>query len=197
MLSSLQPRGLTRWRVRRDYITSLCPISSLSLILLSEHTIIATRQSPKMSMSMLPNVNATAGAAVDGALFIEVAQRWPVAATALFACAVAYLLQAVLKSDPWADIPMVGTEFGGSEARRKQFMNGEARNLYLNGYRKVRQTPASPNGDHYELTGHAHSSKRELSGSPPQGVSSSPSIAKITCTKSPQNRQILSSPRNS
>ncbi|KAF4782347.1 cytochrome P450 [Colletotrichum scovillei] len=92
-----------------------------------------------MSMSMLPNMNATAGAAVDGALFIEVAQRWPVAATALFACAVAYLLQTVWKSDPWADIPMVGTEFGGSEARRKQFMNGEARNLYLKGYRKFKE----------------------------------------------------------
>ncbi|KAJ0313165.1 hypothetical protein COL5a_004016 [Colletotrichum fioriniae] len=92
-----------------------------------------------MSMSMLPNVNATAGAAVDGALFIEVAQRWPIAATAVVACAVALLLQTVLKSDPWADIPMVGTEFGGSEARRKQFMNGEARNLYLNGYRKFKE----------------------------------------------------------
>ncbi|UQC79553.1 cytochrome P450 [Colletotrichum lupini] len=144
-----------------------------------------------MSMSMLPSVNATAGAEVDGALFIEVAQRWPVAATALFACAVAYLLQIVLKSDPWADIPMVGTEFGGSEARRKQFMNGEARNLYLRGYRKVRQTPASPNGEHYELTGHTHSSKRELSGSPPQEVSSSPSTAKITCTKSPESPNIV------
>ncbi|OHF00854.1 cytochrome P450 [Colletotrichum orchidophilum] len=92
-----------------------------------------------MSTSMLPNMNGTAGAAMDGTLFVEMAQRWPVAATVLFTCAVALLLQTVMKSDPWADIPMVGTEFGGSEARRKRFMNGEARNLYLDGYRKFKE----------------------------------------------------------
>ncbi|WYZ35209.1 hypothetical protein EsH8_I_001485 [Colletotrichum jinshuiense] len=92
-----------------------------------------------MSMSMLPNMNATASAAVDSTLVVEMANRWPVAATALIACVAAFLLQTVFKIDPFADIPMVGTEYGGSESRRKKFMNGEARNLYLNGYRRFKE----------------------------------------------------------
>lgn len=94
-------------------------------------------------MSMPPNMNATTAPAVDGTLLIEVANRWPVAATALIACAVAYLLQTVFKNDPWASIPLVGAEIGGQESRRKKFMNGEARSLYLEGYKKVSWTGRS------------------------------------------------------
>ncbi|OLN88210.1 Ent-kaurene oxidase 1 [Colletotrichum chlorophyti] len=92
-----------------------------------------------LSMSMPHHANATASSAVDSALLIEVANRLPMAAVALFACVAAILLQTALKADPWSDIPMIGTEYGGSESRRKKFMNGEARNLYLDGYRKFKE----------------------------------------------------------
>ncbi|TKW49462.1 Ent-kaurene oxidase [Colletotrichum tanaceti] len=92
-----------------------------------------------MSMSMPPNANATTAPAVDGTLLIEAASRWPVAATALFACAVAFLLQTLFKNDPWASIPLVGAELGGQESRRRKFMNGEARNMYLEGYKKFKE----------------------------------------------------------
>lgn len=89
---------------------------------------------------MLPNMNATASAAIDsvGTIVVETAKQWLVAATACIACVAAFLLQTVFKHDPFADIPIVGTEYGGSESRRREFMNGGAKSLYLNGYKKVR-----------------------------------------------------------
>lgn len=88
-------------------------------------------------MSMLPNMNATTVPVVDTTVFEELANRWPIAATAVFACVVAVLLQSVLKSDPWADLPMIGTEFGGAESRRKKFLSGSAKDMYLDGYKRV------------------------------------------------------------
>ncbi|KAI8242301.1 Cytochrome P450 monooxygenase ATR2 [Colletotrichum sp. SAR 10_99] len=105
-----------------------------------------------MSMSMLPNMNATTRPVVDTTVFEELANRWPIAATAVFACVVAVLLQSVLKSDPWADLPMIGTEFGGAESRRKKFLSGSAKDMYLEGYKRFKErawrittTRASPN----------------------------------------------------
>ncbi|KAF6835727.1 ent-kaurene oxidase [Colletotrichum plurivorum] len=105
-----------------------------------------------MSMSMLPNISSTARVAVDSTIVEEMASRWPLATTAVLACVVGVLLQAVFKSDPWADLPMVGTEFGGSESRRRKFLGGGAKDLYLDGYRKFKErawrittTRASPN----------------------------------------------------
>ncbi|KAL0935965.1 ent-kaurene oxidase [Colletotrichum truncatum] len=105
-----------------------------------------------MSMSMLPNMNATTKPVVDNSILEEMANRWPLAATALFACVVAFLLQNAFKSDPLADLPMVGTEYGGAESRRKKFLGGAAKDLYLDGYRKFKErawtittTRASPN----------------------------------------------------
>ncbi|KAJ0346899.1 hypothetical protein COL26b_007761 [Colletotrichum chrysophilum] len=105
-----------------------------------------------MSMSMLPNMNATTMPVVDTTVFEELANRWPIAATAVFACVVAVLLQSVLKSDPWADLPMIGTEFGGAESRRKKFLSGSAKDMYLDGYKRFKDrawrittTRASPN----------------------------------------------------
>lgn len=74
---------------------------------------------------------------VDSSIFEDVANRWPLAATAAFACVVGLVLQNVLKTDPWADLPMVGTEFGGTESRRRKFLEGSARDLYLDGYKKA------------------------------------------------------------
>ncbi|TEA21373.1 Cytochrome P450 monooxygenase ATR2 [Colletotrichum sidae] len=105
-----------------------------------------------MSMSMLPNVNTTAVPAVDTSLIEDLASKWPLAATALFACFAALLLQGVLKSDPMSDLPMAGTEIGDWETRRKKFLNGSARQMYLDGYRKFKErafrittTRSSPN----------------------------------------------------
>ncbi|KAF4813289.1 Cytochrome P450 monooxygenase ATR2 [Colletotrichum tropicale] len=105
-----------------------------------------------MSMSMLPNMNVTTMPVVDTTVFEELANRWPIAATAVFACVVAVLLQSVLKSDPWADLPMIGTEFGGAESRRKKFLSGSAKDMYLDGYKRFKErawrittTRASPN----------------------------------------------------
>lgn len=88
-------------------------------------------------MSGLPNQNATAGVAMNSSLLVDVVNRWPMSVTALITCVAAFLMQAVFKSDGWTGIPMVGTEYGGPSARRNKFMQREAKNLYLGGYRKV------------------------------------------------------------
>ncbi|KZL82211.1 cytochrome p450 [Colletotrichum incanum] len=92
-----------------------------------------------MSMSIFPNMNDTATPALDSTVLVEVTRRWPVAATALVACALVFIVQGVFKSDPIANIPMVGLEYGGQESRRKKYVNGEAKNLYLNGYQKFKE----------------------------------------------------------
>ncbi|GKT48263.1 cytochrome P450 monooxygenase ATR2 [Colletotrichum spaethianum] len=81
-------------------------------------------------------MNATARLAVDSTLLAEAAYRWPVVATTLLACAFALVLQTAFKTTHLADLPLVGAEYGGKESRRKKFMNGEAKNLYLDGYKK-------------------------------------------------------------
>lgn len=92
-----------------------------------------------MSTSTLSELNATAGVAMSRAPLANVVNRWPMAATVLIACIFAFLMQVVFKNDRWPGIPMVGTEYGGSGSRRRRFLNGGAKSLYLNGYRKVRQ----------------------------------------------------------
>lgn len=88
-------------------------------------------------MSVLPNLNATAGVMLNSIWSVDTINRWPIAATAFVTCVAAYFMQIVFSNDGWAGIPMVGTEYGGPANRRKMFVNGEAKNLYLGGYRKV------------------------------------------------------------
>lgn len=94
-------------------------------------------ESPTMPISDFPDLNATAGGMIDSSPLISVVSQWPVFATAILTCVAVFLMQTVLKSDGWSGIPMVGTEYGGPSARRNKFMQGESRNLYLDGYRKV------------------------------------------------------------
>ncbi|KZL83889.1 cytochrome p450 [Colletotrichum incanum] len=84
-------------------------------------------------------MNTTSSLIVDSTLLTDVAHRWPVAMTTLLACVFAFILQMALKSDPLANIPIVGAEYGGQEKRRKKFMCGEAMNLYLDGYKKFKE----------------------------------------------------------
>lgn len=65
-----------------------------------------------------------------------VATQWPYVFSTLLALAAAWLLQAALKRDPLSSLPMVGIEFGNADKRRAAFVQG-AKNIYLEGYRKV------------------------------------------------------------
>ncbi|KAK2026053.1 cytochrome P450 [Colletotrichum zoysiae] len=84
-------------------------------------------------------MNATADTPLEGTLLIEAANRWPVAATVSLAFAFAFVVQSVFKHDPLSKIPIVGAEYGGQESRRKKFVNGGAKNLYLDGYNKFKE----------------------------------------------------------
>ncbi|KAK1983621.1 cytochrome P450 [Colletotrichum cereale] len=83
-------------------------------------------------------MNTTTETALENTLLIEAANRFPVAATVLLACAFAFIVQSVFKHDPLSEIPIVGVEHGGQESRRKKFVDGGAKNLYLDGYRKFK-----------------------------------------------------------
>lgn len=69
------------------------------------------------------------------ALAHDVVERWPYAASATAALVAGLLVQYLLKSDPLAEFPVVGK--GGVHARRKNFVSGKARDLYMDGYHKV------------------------------------------------------------
>ncbi|KAK2016757.1 cytochrome P450 [Colletotrichum eremochloae] len=84
-------------------------------------------------------MNSTAETTLESTLLIEAANRWPVAATALLAFAFAFIVQSVFKPDPLSQIPIVGAEYGGQESRRKKFVDGGAKNLYLDGYKKFKE----------------------------------------------------------
>lgn len=57
----------------------------------------------------------------------------------LAACAVFLSLKALLHKSRLSNIPAVGISNGKGQ-RRKEFMSGRARSLYIEGYKKVRQT---------------------------------------------------------
>ncbi|KAK1999549.1 cytochrome P450 [Colletotrichum falcatum] len=84
-------------------------------------------------------MNDTEDMAMESLLLVEARNRWPVAATMLLAIAFAFIVQSVFKNDPLTAIPVVGTEYGGKESRRKRFVDGGAKNLYLDGYRKFKE----------------------------------------------------------
>lgn len=69
------------------------------------------------------------------ALAHDFVERWPYAASATAALVAGLLVQYLLKSDPLAEFPLVGK--GGVHARRKAFVSGKAKDLYIEGYRKV------------------------------------------------------------
>lgn len=85
------------------------------------------------------NMNATADTPLESTLLIEATNRWPIAATVLLAFAFAFVVQSVFKHDVLSGIPVVGTEYGGQESRRKKFVDGGAKNLYLEGYKKFKE----------------------------------------------------------
>jgi len=85
------------------------------------------------------NMNATADTPLESTLLIEATNRWPIAATVLLAFAFAFVVQSVFKHDILSGIPVVGTEYGGQESRRKKFVDGGAKNLYLEGYKKFKE----------------------------------------------------------
>lgn len=82
-------------------------------------------------------------------LLDEVNERWPTVLTAVFVLTGALIYQIFLKSDPLSGIPIVGK--GGKHKRRKLFVSGGARELYLEGYRKVCGVLMSP-FEHWRLT---------------------------------------------
>lgn len=69
------------------------------------------------------------------ALAQDVVERWPYAASATAALVAGLVVQYLLKSDPLAEFPVVGK--GGVHSRRKTFVSGKAKDLYMDGYHKL------------------------------------------------------------
>lgn len=78
------------------------------------------------------NISTEGGALVESV----VSDRLLLASATAAIVIVAYVLQGLLKTDPLASFPIVGK--GGRAARRKAFVGGKGRDLYIEGYRKVR-----------------------------------------------------------
>ncbi len=68
-------------------------------------------------------------------IFVE---RWPVILTSLLALFLALIVSNVLRSNPLANVPLVGEDLGNAEKRRKEYLKN-GKNLYLTGYKKVRR----------------------------------------------------------
>ncbi|KAK2025270.1 cytochrome P450 [Colletotrichum zoysiae] len=86
-------------------------------------------------------MNFTAATAAETTLLIRTAHQRPITTTALLllACLFAFKTAHALKGGRSVKIPVVGIEYGGQENRRKRFMNGEAWNMYLDGYKKFKE----------------------------------------------------------
>lgn len=64
----------------------------------------------------------------------QLAYQWPYVLTAALTCAVAWLLQAVLRPDPLAKLPLYGSDLGNSDKRREVYMKN-ARQILGDGAR--------------------------------------------------------------
>lgn len=62
------------------------------------------------------------------------ADRLPLIVSAAVILGVTFVVQYFFFKDPLANVPFVGTEFGGEEARREQFLK-DAKPFYLEGFR--------------------------------------------------------------
>ncbi|KAK1993479.1 cytochrome P450 [Colletotrichum falcatum] len=76
--------------------------------------------------------------AVAGVLGPQISQHWPAAAAGLVFLVFALLAQRWLTPDPLAGVPVVGK--GNRSARRTQFLQGRAEQLYLEGYRQFKDS---------------------------------------------------------
>ncbi|KAK1976984.1 cytochrome P450 [Colletotrichum cereale] len=79
---------------------------------------------------------ATRPVALAGVLDAQTLQHWPAAAASLVFVVFALLAQRWLAADPLADVPVVGK--GGKWARRRDFLQGKAEQLYMDGYRQFK-----------------------------------------------------------
>ncbi|OLN86218.1 Ent-kaurene oxidase 7 [Colletotrichum chlorophyti] len=82
--------------------------------------------------------NATAPVAAAGVLDVQISQHWPAATAGFIFLAFAWLAQSWFKVDPLAHVPVAGK--GGPWARRKQFLQGKATQLYIDGYRQFKDS---------------------------------------------------------
>ncbi|KAI9146717.1 Cytochrome P450 monooxygenase ATR2 [Paramyrothecium foliicola] len=91
-----------------------------------------------MPVSILSEPEATVAVTVDRSPVTYLINKMPLVTSVILACVAVLCMQIALSSEKWAGIPIVGTQHGGSASRRKKFVAGEAKNLYLEGYRKFK-----------------------------------------------------------
>ncbi|EFQ30219.1 cytochrome P450 [Colletotrichum graminicola] len=82
--------------------------------------------------------NATHPITLAGVLDPQTSQHLPTAAAGLVFVVFALIVQRLLFADPLANVPYTGE--GKRSERRKQFMQGKARQLYIDGYRKFKDS---------------------------------------------------------
>ncbi|GJC96681.1 cytochrome P450 [Colletotrichum higginsianum] len=81
--------------------------------------------------------NATDPLALAGVLDAQFSKHWPTATAGVIFVVFALLAQSWLAVDPLADVPVVGK--GGRWARRKQYLQGQGNQLYIDGYKQVQK----------------------------------------------------------
>ncbi|CCF35728.1 cytochrome P450 [Colletotrichum higginsianum] len=82
--------------------------------------------------------NATDPLALAGVLDAQFSKHWPTATAGVIFVVFALLAQSWLAVDPLADVPVVGK--GGRWARRKQYLQGQGNQLYIDGYKQFKDS---------------------------------------------------------
>ncbi|TKW52980.1 Ent-kaurene oxidase [Colletotrichum tanaceti] len=82
--------------------------------------------------------NATGPVALAGVLDAQFSRHWPAATAGVVFVVFALLAQSWLAADPLANVPVVGK--GGRWARRKQYFQGQGTQLYIDGYKKFKDS---------------------------------------------------------